>query len=76
MQLLEDDEIEDQINVEGNQDTFEDENTMLDNALQIQGSKLFDYMDLSAGEEMQDDGMDCFIRQVGPKQMINLMLEE
>jgi len=35
MQLLEDDEIEDQINVEGNQDTFEDENTMLDNALQI-----------------------------------------
>jgi len=32
MQLLEDDEIEDQSNVEGNQDTFKDEKTMLDNA--------------------------------------------
>ncbi len=56
--------------------TFKDEKTMLDNAPQIQGSRLFDYMDLNVREEMQDDGMDCFVMQEGPKQMINLMLEE
>jgi hypothetical protein len=32
MQLLEDEEIEDQSRVEGNHDTSEDEETMLDNA--------------------------------------------
>jgi hypothetical protein len=35
MQLLEDEEIEDQNSVEGNQDTSKDEETTLDNALQI-----------------------------------------
>jgi hypothetical protein len=32
MQLLEDEVIENQSNVEGNQDTFKDEENMLDNA--------------------------------------------
>lgn len=76
MQLSEDDEIEHQSNVEGNQYTFKDEETMLDNAPRIQGSRLFDYMDLGVGKEMQDDGMDCFVMQEGPRQMINLLLEE
>jgi hypothetical protein len=33
-------------------------------------------MDLSVGEEMQDDRMDCFVMQDGPNKMVNLLLEE
>jgi hypothetical protein len=33
-------------------------------------------MDISVKEEMQDDGMSCFVMYEGPNQMINLLLEE
>ncbi len=65
VQILEDDEVEDQNNLKENQDTSKDEETMLDNAPHIQGSRLFDSMDFNVGEKMQDDGMDYFVMQEG-----------
>jgi hypothetical protein len=38
--------------VKENQDTSKDEETILNNAHQIQGSRLFDSMDFSVGEKM------------------------